>query len=427
MACLSALACTTSSDPPTPIEVFNWWTEKGESSALQALLDLFRSKYPQEVVHGTPVKGSDETRNALRERMIDGHPPNTFQANGGLGLFDWVLYNNVNDADTKLQPLDDLYTSEGWATPFPPEVLKTVLVKNIPYAVPLNIHRDNTLYYNKRLFEAAGVRLLPTTIDELFAVADTLKSKGITPFALGAGESYTWTLQLLLFENLLVARAGGAYYRDFFLGRGSPLGPEMTKAVDDLARLLSYTNTDALSLGWSDAVDLVGQGNAAMVIMGDWARGRLIATLPNLDDIGEMAMPGTAGTFVFTTDTFCLPKGAGNMEGTLELLRLFGSKEGQNAFNPLKGSIPARNDATADPADAALYDAHFQQTILDFRGATNRVPATSILVPQEFIDAVDKALYYFAGAGNTTEVGNKSIVLHTIANWYDVLPASAWQ
>ena len=418
------LACSASPDRPTTIEVLNWWTEKGESSALQALLDLFMSMHPQQHVHSTPVKGSSAARDTIRKRMIAGQPPDTFQANGGLGLFAWVLYNNINDADTKLEPIDDLYAAEGWTTLFPDPVLETVSVNGHAYAVPLNIHRENTLYYNKRLFAAAGVTLPPTTLDELFAVAEILKSKGITPIALGAGDS--WTLQLLLFENLLISRAGGAYYHDFFLGHGNPLGPEMSTAVDDLARLLSYTNTDALSLGWSDAVDLVGQGEAAMVIMGDWARGRLKATMANLEDIGEVAMPGTAGTFVFTTDTFGLPKGAPNREGTRDLLRLFGSKEGQNTFNPLKGSISARSDAIMDSEDAKLYDAKAQQTIFDFRSATSLVPATAILAPQEFIDAVDSALAQFAGAGNAAVVGNKSIVLHTIDNWFDMLPANPW-
>jgi glucose/mannose transport system substrate-binding protein len=109
-------------------------------------------------------------------------------------------------------------------------------------------------------------------------------------------------------------------------------------------------------------------------------------------------------------------------------LRLFGSKEGQNTFNPLKGSISARSDAILDSEDAKLYDEKAQQTILDLRTAATQVPATAILAPQEFIDAVDDALFRFAGGGdgNPPVVGNKSYVLHTIDNWSDMLLANPW-
>src|SRR5687768_18267999 len=49
-------------------------------------------------------------------------------------------------------------------------------------------------------------------------------------------------------------------------------------------------------------------------------------------------------SFVFTLDTFGLPKGAPNRSGAIDLLKVMGSREGQNAFNVVKGSIPARTD-----------------------------------------------------------------------------------
>jgi glucose/mannose transport system substrate-binding protein len=299
-------------------------------------------------------------------------------------------------------------------------VLETVSFNGHTYAVPLNIHRVNTLYYNTQLFADAGVTKPPATLDELFTVAATLKARGITPIALGTKDP--WTLPLLLFENILVARASGTYYHDFFLGRGDALGPEISAALDDLSKLLSYTNPNASTVSWSQAVDLVGNGDAAMVIMGDWAKGELLATRSTLDNIGEVPMPGTDGTFVFTTDTFGLPLGARNREGARDLLRLFGSKEGQDTFNLIKGSIPARSDT-----NTSLYDPMAQVTIDNFRHATSLVPATAILAPPAFMDEMTATLAAFAGSSDPAVLGNKSIVLHALDNWSDVLRASPWQ
>jgi glucose/mannose transport system substrate-binding protein len=395
------------------IEIFSWWTAGGEAEALRALRELFESQHPDETIIDAAATGSTNARATLKNRMSVGNPPDTFQANGGWDLLEWVLYNNIDDSDSKMAAIDLLDTSV-----IPGPVLDTVSFHGQVYAVPLNVHRVNTLFFNTQLFKDAGVAA-PTSLDQLFSVAATFQARGITPIALGSNDP--WTLPLLLFENLLVARAGAAYYREFFLGHGDALAPEIETAVDDLRRLLTYTNANAAQLTWSGAVELVRRGDAAMTIMGDWAKGYLVsrAAVPDID-FGEIAMPGTDGTFVFTTDTFGLPKGARNPQGADHLLRLFGSKQGQDTFNPIKGSIPARSDA-----DTALYDVMGRRTIADFLLAashpTSLVPATAILASPDFIGAINTALARFAVDGNT------SVVLHTLENWSDVLRSSPWQ
>ena len=51
------------------------------------------------------------------------------------------------------------------------------------------------------------------------------------------------------------------------------------------------------------------------------------------------------------------------------------------------------------------------------------MPATSILAPQIYLDAIGKALAEFASA---REKGNPSIVQHTLDNYADVLLTSCW-
>jgi maltose-binding protein MalE len=75
--------------------------------------------------------------------------------------------------------LEDLYKSEGWNDKSPKELIGLVSKDGKPYSVPVNIHRGNVLWYNKKVMDSNGLAA-PKTFDEFFAVADKLKAKGIT-------------------------------------------------------------------------------------------------------------------------------------------------------------------------------------------------------------------------------------------------------
>src|SRR4030065_2204220 len=79
--------------------------------------------------------------------------------------------------------------------------------------------------------------------------------------------------------------------------------------------------------------------------MGDWAYGEIVkAKLKDNEDFGWVSHPGTAGSFMVVADGFVMAKNAPNKDNNTLWLKAIGSKKGQEAFNPLKGSIPARTD-----------------------------------------------------------------------------------
>jgi glucose/mannose transport system substrate-binding protein len=97
--------------------------------------------------------------------------------------------------------------------------------------------------------------------------------------------------------------------------------------------------------------------------MGDWAKGYFTAAnwVPN-KDFGAAPSPGTTGKYVIVCDTFGLPKGAPNRANAINWLKVCGSQEGQAAFNPKKGSIPARTDVSP-----SIFDPIAQQFIAEFK------------------------------------------------------------
>jgi glucose/mannose transport system substrate-binding protein len=393
------------------VEIFSWWTSGGEADALTAMLNVHYGHHANVDVINAAIKGSANARSELKVRMQGGQPPDTFQANGGQDMLSWVTFNAHDDADSKMENIDFLAASQGWLSSIPEVVRQTVSYNGHFYAVPVNIHRINSLFYNKKMFDDNAL-VPPTTMAEFYQVGDALKAKGIIPLAVGS--KGPWTLTELALEDVLPAVAGGAYYRDFLSGKKNPADAEFRSAIEEVAKVFEYMNVDANTLNWDEGVNLVYSGKAGMTIMGDWAKGYLInAGWKAGVDFGEVPMPGTVGTFVFTTDTFGLPKGAPNRPATIDLLTTFGSVEGQDAFNPIKGSIPSRSDI-----DKARYDTISQKTIDDFASNT-LVPAAAILAPATFSDPVNDAMGKFQ---NDKNVDN---VIFVVRNHYDILQAQA--
>jgi glucose/mannose transport system substrate-binding protein len=386
-------------------EVLNWWVQRGEAEALRALLGVYERSHPSHrTIASSPVDGSVRARAQLSSRMLDGKPPDTFQVNGGTALLSWVRRTTSGD---QMDPLDFLFASEGWTRAFPADVLDLVTHRGRLYAVPLDIHRTNLLFYSERIFSDNGLRP-PSALDDLHAVAEILRGRGVVPFAMGFRDP--WTLNMLAFEAVLVGEAGPEYYREFFAGRRRADDPEVRGALAHVARMLDNANGNAANLGWEGALDLVSSGRAAMTIAGDWGKGYLLNKGYRLgEDFGMTPSPGRSKAFVFATDVFGLPKRASHPGDAIELLKVFGSKEGQDAFNHVKGSIPARVDI-----DVSTYDTSARSTMRDFRSGP-RVPSMASIVPTAFLRALDAAMSIFA------RTRNANAVLSAIRANYDLL------
>jgi glucose/mannose transport system substrate-binding protein len=317
------------------LEIFSWWTTGGEAAGLLKLFEIAKKQQPGiEIINATVAGGAGQNAKAvLKTRMLGGDPPDSFQVHMGRELTDtWVVTGFM-------EPLDDLFKQAGWEQTFPKGVLE--LLKGSDgryYSVPANIHRANVLWYNKKVFQSAGVEP-PKTVDEFFKVADKLKGSGVTPLALGDNGIWAATH---LFETVLIGSLGAEGYRGLWTGKTDWNGPGVRKALETMVRMLGHVNSDHAARSWDQANDLVIQGKAGMTIMGDWVDADNLAK--GVKDVGWAPAPGNTGIYDALSDSFGLPKKAPHRAETLNWLKLVGSQEGQEAFNPLKGSICARTD-----------------------------------------------------------------------------------
>lgn len=376
-------------DAPESLEIFSWWTSPSEVAALDALLDVHQARHPDVKVINAAEALADKARARLADRMRRGLPPDTFQANIGRDLFEWVLFDGRNDAESKVQALNTLADEQDWFHLFPDTVLEALSFEGRIYGVPLNVHRLNTLFYNKRLFDELELAP-PNTLAQLHQVIERLVEAGYA-HPLSIGNRFEWTMSLVLMENIFPAVAGPDFYLEYWRGEHPAEHELVQEAIAELLRLWPHFNPDAHELDWTQGVERLFAADparaAALSVMGDWAKGHLQALGYEAGkDFDSVPFPGTEGTFVFTVDCFSLPKGAPHEAAVRELLVSFGSRNGQLAFNQHKGSLPARLDI-----DEEALDTSGRRAWRDFQG-DRRISALSGLLDPDFAAALASAV-----------------------------------
>ncbi|HEY3500566.1 MAG TPA: ABC transporter substrate-binding protein [Polyangiaceae bacterium] len=337
--------------------MYSWWRAPAEETAFDRVIGLHVREHPDVEIDNLADWRAPTQRDSVAARILAGAGPSTFQANIGADLLRWTVVDTENaDVPSRnhLEDLSPLLRETGLTEQLPAPLLDALGVDGRgAYAVPINIHRANVLYYRAdKLAEFRAKHQNKSFLD----LATLCPGGSDAPpldlkIAIGAEEEYP--LVLLAFENLLPALTNGAFYRSVF--EGSAMGDytvEVRKALD-CARFLSRHSLGGESAsGWFAAVEAVQKGFAAFTVVGDWASGVFVNEL-NSGEVIAVPFPGSEETFVFTSDTFPLLIGVEHREEVLEFLRTIAGTTAQSTFSTVKGSIPARNDANMGVIEAA--------------------------------------------------------------------------
>jgi len=379
------------------LEVFSWWTSGGEAAALDALFNTYKKQNPGvEIINATVAGGGGSAaRPVLQTRLAGGNPPDTWQSHPGYELLGQYVEPGY------CEEITELYKSDGWDKAFPKGLVDLMTKDGKVYAVLAGVHRGNVLWFNKKLLEKNGVTIGDKIgFDEFFAACAKLKQAGIP--ALGVGDSGIWA-SAQLFENTLLGVVGPQGWSDLFSGKMKWDDPQVKKAMDYFAKMQDYLNPDHSALSWDQAIGALMEGKVAFSSMGDWAQGEFVKTNKKAnEDYGWVSHPGTDGSFIVVADGFTLAKGAPHKEATLAWLKSIGSKEAQEAFNPLKGSIPARTDV-----DKSKFDAYHQWSMNSF--ASGKLLPSCVhgeAAPAAFQQALNDAVTAFIVDKNVDNFAN---------------------
>jgi glucose/mannose transport system substrate-binding protein len=326
---------------PGSLEVFSWWTSPGEAPALQALFDAYLAKYPgTEIINAAVAGGAGVNAIAVLQTRLQGNqPPDSWQTHVGRELVDQYVVPGY------CEPITDIYVSQGWADVIPAGLVDQATWESDQYSIPVGVHRGNGFWFNKQVMKDNGIEVGDTmTPDQFFAAADILEKAGIPALALATKDTFA---AAQTFENTLLGAVGPDTYRALFKGESAWDDQGVRDAAATYAKMLDYVNPDHSALTWDGATALIIEGKAGFNSMGDWAYGEFVSKNA-VDNVGWVSHPGTNGSFVLVVDSFTLPKGAPNSQNAKQWLEVLGSKEAQEAFNPLKGSIPPRTDVNRE-------------------------------------------------------------------------------
>ncbi|WP_051943900.1 ABC transporter substrate-binding protein [Streptacidiphilus rugosus] len=401
---------TGESGAPSSLEVFSWWTEGGEANALSSLVSEFHLHNPNiKFINRSVAGGAGANAKAeLARRMKAGNPPDTFQAQAGAMLDDYV------DAG-QLEDLGFLYQQQGWDRSVNPTLLALAKRNGKHWSVPLDIHHINVLWSNKRLCDHLKISSAPTSVPEFLTALNKVAAAGKVPIAIGTTPDQNWQVKHLM-EVLLVAELGPDAWSTLWRRGGDWTSQPVSAALAALRQIMSLTSPQTAAMTWDQASAMVGKGEAAYQIMGDWTEATF--TLSGLiahRDYDWSPAPGTSGTFVFASDCFTLPKGAKDRDAAIAWLIECGSQGGQDSFTAAKGAIPPRS--VVGSTERGLFDTYSRWS-MDQWTSTHIVGSLThgVVARAAWNGAIDAAVTTFVNDRNPTRLQSALVTAaHTYA------------
>jgi glucose/mannose transport system substrate-binding protein len=323
-------------------EVIHWWTSGGEAAAIKEFATMYTKAGGTWV--DTPIAGGGgaQARTVMANRTMGGDAPTAAQYNYGKQYEEIIKEGLLND-------LDDIAKKGNWDKLLPEKIRNAVKVNGKYFAVPVNLHNENWVWYNKAVLAKAGVKE-PTNMDEMFAAMDKIKAAGgVVPLALG-GQGWQ---EGITFRGVLLATGGQDLYLKTFKDKDTST-PGFRKAVETFKKLKGYTDAGSPGRDWNLATGMVIEGKAAFQMMGDWAKGEFVnAGKTAGKEYGCFMAGGPKMPYAIGGDVFVFPKqkAADAAAAQKKLAELMISPEGQVAFNNKKGSIPIRTDVDTSKMD----------------------------------------------------------------------------
>jgi glucose/mannose transport system substrate-binding protein len=353
-----AAAATMAQAQTKEVEMVHWWTSGGEAAALNVLKENLQKQ--GFAWKDNPIAGGGGTQamTVLRARVTSGNIPTSVQMLG-FDIQDWAEQGVLAD-------LTPLAQKEGWDKVVPPALQAFSKYKDKWVSAPVNVHSTNWIWANKAVMDKIGAKP-PTTWDELVAVLDKAKAAGVTALAHGG---QPWQ-DATLFDSVVLTTGGADFYKKSMI----ELDPKalssdtMKQVFERMAKLRTYVDPNFSGRDWNLASAMVIKGDAAIQIMGDWAKGEFINAGKKPDtDFLCFRFPGTQGNVTFNSDQFTMFKvGAERQAAQQALAAATMDPAFQSAFNVVKGSAPARTDVP----DTA-FDACGKKAIADLKEASGK-------------------------------------------------------
>ena len=245
-----------------------WWhitTADEQKAVWQKLADEYMAAHPNVTIEITVLE-NEAFKTKLTTVMQSGNPPDIFQSWGGGTMNEYAEAGLLQDITASLDA-----DGGAWRDTFATGALGVFSYKGKNYGVPWDMGMVG-MWYNKALFAEAGIDAPPTTWAGLLTDVQMLKDAGITPIAVGAGDKWP----AAFWWEYLATRIGGSAAFGAAADRSGSFADEaFVEAGVKLQELVDMEVFQDGFLGatWGDEATAIGNGKAAMDLMGQWAPG----------------------------------------------------------------------------------------------------------------------------------------------------------
>jgi glucose/mannose transport system substrate-binding protein len=322
------------------LTIYHWWTAGGERQAMEKIFEWYNKKNADIKIVDNPVAGGGgiTLKTVLLGLLAAKIPPDTFQSLSGAELKQYVDGNYV-------EPVDDVWQAQNLDTNYPPVISKMTMFNGKHYGIPMNAHRANWLFYSKKVFDELKLSP-PTNVDEMIAVAKTIKEEKpeVAPIAIGTREKWP---AVFLFDVVLLSTGGPDVYEKFYTGQlDVKTDPAVRATLEKYKELIPYLYEFHGAKTWSDIVAPMAQGEMGMMVIGDFAGGLLVqGGFKEGTDWAAVGFPKEPEeVYLMIVDTFVRPAGAQHPEATTAWLTNLTDPQMQAEFNVIKGSIAIHKD-----------------------------------------------------------------------------------
>jgi glucose/mannose transport system substrate-binding protein len=345
-ACVAAATLSTAAQA-ADVEVLHYWTSGGEAKSVAYLKEKLTEAGVGWKDFAVAGGGGENAMTVLKSRAVSGNPPTAAQIKGP-SIQEWGELGFLSD-------IDSVAKANNWDALLP-GVVSDVMKHDGKYvAAPVNVHRVNWLWANPEIFQKSGATI-PTTWDDFLVQAKKIQDAGYIALAHG-GQAWQ---DATVFEAVVLGVGGPEYYQKAFVeldadALNSATTEEVFRVFGEIRGLVDENSPGR---DWNVATSMVINGEAAMQIMGDWAKGEFTVAgkTPGVD-YACVAAPGTSGSFTFNVDSFAFfaQSDADAQKAQQEMAKQILGQDFQKVFNLNKGSIPARLGMARDEFDSCAH------------------------------------------------------------------------
>lgn len=366
----------------TKVTFWHIGTAATDKAYYQGVVDAYMKTHPKVQIEVTVLE-NEAFKSKVATLMQSGNPPDIFHSWGGGVLAEYAKAGLLKDITKDVK-------GTAWGNSMAPGVWQVYQYGGKQYGAPFDMGAI-TFWYNKDLLAKVGYKTFPTTWDDFLTLVKKLKAAGITPIALGGGDKWP----AMHMWSYLAARIGGKpAFDQLFSGQGAgfkdPVFVKAAQMLVDLAALKPFQE-GFLGATYPDEAALVGNGQAAMELMGQWA--------PNVekdssttkkglgDKLATAPFPSVAGGVGKVTDVI----GGGNgmavgknaSPEAIDFLKFLTNAENNAQYSRVAGIIP-----TVKGAEIGIQDPNAKLV----KGVVDKAEFFQLYLDQFFAPAVGGAI-----------------------------------